>query len=146
MAQWRLRSRIYEGRWRPALNLAAKILRGFQDRWQLSNSTFPSRGVSAVLLNVFAFDFLHSFSDELELRSLDEWLQSVGSPETELDKLCPNRADSEIKDAVEFFCGILSDATELLECNSATAPSTDVVVRDLAKALSVRGFLKIHID
>jgi hypothetical protein len=152
MAQVSIKSRWFEQHWRERLNLAAKLLRGFQERWLPSNDSFPSKEVVAVLLNVFAFDFHGADfitydgipADELWRRNLDEWLCSVGSPVSEGARLCSNRAASVIKELVDSCCAWLSGAAASWESNSPDDPSPEAVVQWMVDEIAVRGFARMH--
>jgi hypothetical protein len=151
MAQFTPKLRLFEQSWRPRLNLAAKVLRGFQDRWLRSDGQFPSREVLAVLLNVFAFDFYKADffgydgipADELWHRSLDEWIGAVDSPQAECCRLCPTRQESECLEAVEALCSGLSHAAEAWDADTFNAMSIDEVVRWMVDELVARGFVAI---
>jgi hypothetical protein len=151
MAQFTPRLRWFEQSWRPRLNLAARLLRGFQDRWLQSAGPFPSREVVAVLLNVFAFDFYKADflgydgipADELWRRSLDEWIAVVDSPYAECRRLCSIRSESECLEAVESLCSGLSNAAEAWERDASAAMSFEDVVQWMVDELVARGFVAI---
>jgi hypothetical protein len=152
MAQVTPKLRWFEQHWRPRLNLAARLLRRFEDRWLRSEGPFPSREVVAVLVNVFAFDF-HSAgflrypgipADELWTRSLDEWVCSVGSPESECVRLSPNRGDSERSELVEAFCSMVSCAAVSWESNAPENPACEEVVQRMFDEMVARRFAVIR--
>ncbi|MFL5339054.1 MAG: hypothetical protein ACJ8F7_02710 [Gemmataceae bacterium] len=154
MAQVKLKWCWFELNWRPRLVLAARLLRGFQDRWLRSEGPFPSREVVAVLLNVFAFDFYKAdliryegiSADELSRRSLDEWIDSVDSPQAECRRLHPNRQDSECDAVVESFCAGLSNAAESWERNASDAMTCEELVRWMVDELVARRFAIVKYD
>ena len=151
MAQFTPKLHWFEQSWRPRLNLAARLLQDFQDRWLRSDDPFPSKEVVAVLLNVFSFDFYKAdfltyagvSADELWARSLDEWLCSVESPKSECSRLCPNQQESEYLEVVESFCAALSNAAESWERNAPNAISCLALVEWIVDELVTRRFVVI---
>lgn len=151
MAQFSPKLRWFEQSWRPRLNLAARLLRSFQDRWLQADGPFPSKEVVAVLLNVFGFDFYKAdflgydgiSVDELSTRSLDAWLRLVDSPTIECSRLCPNRQDSEYRDVVASFCTALSNAAESWEKNAPDAITCEGFVEWMVDELVTRRLVLI---
>jgi hypothetical protein len=151
MAQYLGRTRWFEQRWRPALVLAAKVLRDIQGAWLVSEKVFPSREVVAVLVNLFAFDFasdayfpnLGKGSDGLWRRSVGEWFSDVGSPEDETARLSPNRPESEYNQAVEQLSRMLSSAADSWEHVAVDTPSPEDVVQEMFAELVTLRFLRL---
>lgn len=151
MAQVTPKIRWFEQHWRPRLNLAVGLLQHFEDRWLRSEGPFPSRDAVAVLLNVFAFDFYRADflrytgipAEELWNRSLDEWANSVGSPEMECARLCPNRENSECRELVDSFSNELSRAAASWE-KDARNPTCEELVQWMLGELVARRFVIVR--